>query len=228
MAREGDARWAWKAGGWMLWSADMLSLRRARQAWNSQMRRVVASVEAPDYDTHRLRLILPWLAFLACVMAAGGFDVVWVIWRQAISDLWPLYWGALAVCWLITLFLVGSVVQRRSNYPFAWETPEALIVRAATVAGDERIAPLARPQPASADDAWGALGSTRVVGLHRPRVALDRRTLATLAFCLMIYLGFQMMLFMSLGGAGGLFDSWETPPLVWLAVMIAGAGLFWG
>lgn len=38
-------------------------------------------------------------------------------------------WVALAVCSLITLYLIGSIAQRCSDYPFAWETPEALIVQ---------------------------------------------------------------------------------------------------
>lgn len=189
------------------------------------MRRVVASVEAPDYDTQRLRARLPWLTLAVCVAAAGGLAIAWVIWRQAMADLWSLYWVALVVCALISFYLVGSVIQRMSKYPFAWETPEALIVRAATVASDERIAPLARIQPASADDAWGAPGIGRVVKLRRPYVTLDRRTLATLAFSLLFLLVFQMMLFVSFANDGG-FQIWEALPLIWLAAMIVGAGIF--
>jgi hypothetical protein len=206
-------------------NAEVMTPKLARGAWDGQMRRVIASVEAPDYDTQRLRIRLPWLTFVACVLAAGGLATLWAIWRVSLTYLWPAYWVALAVCLLITLYLIGSIAQRRSTYPFAWETPEALIVRAASVAGDEALAPLAPTQPAPTADVWGALQTPRIRGLYHQRASLDRKTIATVLITLLIFLFVQMLALMPvIVSAYAAFEDWVTISIAGPLVMVAGIG----
>lgn len=194
----------------------------AGEARDDQLRRVIQSVEAPDYDTQRLRVRLPWLTLVACVAAAGGLVVAWAIWRQSMADLWPLYWVALAVCWLITLFVLGAMAQRHSRYPFAWETPEALIVRAGAVASDAGIAPLAQTQPAPARNVWEIAGPPRVTELQPPRISPSRQRVVGVLLSVIAYLLFLMMTLALATSDGGVLAALSTAGFIAITV---GAGL---
>ncbi len=140
--------------------------------WPEIIRRIVKSVEAPDYDTRvprasRIPLQLIMVGFVAFAVTAL-FSVWWV----GDSTGWLMVGFMLA---FYTPYLVGQYfteIRRISGPEPLWDSDEALIVRAAAIAGDDRIAPPAQTQPAMSVDRPEGTDSLCISGLNSAELVI--------------------------------------------------------
>lgn len=150
--------------------------------WPEIIRRIVKSVEAPDYDTRvphasRIPLQLIMVGFVAFAVTA-----LFSVWWGGESIEWLMFWFVLAFYapYLVGLYFIE--IRRISGPEPLWDSDEALIVRTAAIVGDDRIAPLAQTQPAMSVDRPEGTDSLCISGLNSAElvIPLDSSRVSTL------------------------------------------------
>lgn len=137
-------------------------------SWNQVARRVITSVEMPDYDTRVSSLLRPssLLRLTGCLAAA--LTTLFLVWWIGATFSWILFGILLLISTVALAAVYKSDVRRISGPEPSWDSDEALIVRAAAVTGDTNLAPLAVAQPSLSDAGGEAAGAQLLTGLYHP------------------------------------------------------------